>query len=228
MSDSSSQSSEPRECEGDGSCLEVSGQGYRPKKKPRGHRRQAHGLSIVIQGWFLPFLSFPSTSAPSSFQSLQTWHASPYMIYFTLQRDYFWYPPVPLSILHVRQLEPYMIDHIVREQISRTDIMLPQNRGCRAWSWRTQSELWEIWFTNDVSYSRRLELLPAKTGSFCTNTWDTEIGLPQVQGDGSSSSILSSSISIKEQGKWRDGPFSGSTVLFRILQAVTLSCTYSQ
>lgn len=126
-----------------------------------------------------------------------------------------------------------MIGHsqhpIVREQkISRTDIMLPQNRGCRARSWRTQSELWEIWFTNDVSSSRRLELLPAKTGSFCTNTWDTEIGLPQGQGDGSSSNILSFTISIKEQGKWRDGPFSGSTILFRILQAVTLSCTYSQ
>lgn len=58
MSDSSSQSSETRECEGDGSCLEVSGQGYRPKKKPRGHRRQAHGLcrsSGMVSS--LPFFS---------------------------------------------------------------------------------------------------------------------------------------------------------------------------
>lgn len=110
MSDLSSQTSEPRECEGDGSHLEVSGQGYLPKKKNKGRRKQAHQRSIVLQGWLPPFPSFPSyfcsflLPATSNLTCL-----SIYDLLYITERPLL-VPPVPLSILHVRQLEPYMID----------------------------------------------------------------------------------------------------------------------
>lgn len=47
-------------------------------------------------------------------------------------------------------------------------------------------------------------------------------GLPQGHRNGSSSNVLSSSISNPEQGKWWESPFSVAIIWFGILQAIAL------